>query len=65
MPETAQSCVCKVIVTRAYRELVAEGYRDEDAFRSAVNVYRCRHPAAPSKNAPYIVAEWICEEIGQ
>jgi hypothetical protein len=41
------------------------GYRDQEAFQSAVTVYQCRHPGATAKDVPYVVAEWICEELGQ
>ena len=65
MHELTEDCACKAIVTRAYRELMAGGYRDDDAFRSAVTVYRCRHPEASRQEAPFMVAKWICEELGQ
>lgn len=65
MHEATQDCVCKAVVLRTYRELIAGGYRDEDAFRSAVTLYRCRHPEAKRQEAPYVVAQWVCEELGQ
>lgn len=65
MIECSDSGACKSAVTRAYRELMQRGYRDQEAFESAVTVYRCRHPDASAKDVPYVVAEWICEELGQ
>ncbi len=60
-----KSCVCRGIVTRTYREMVARGCEDGQAFRSAVMVYQLRHPEVTSDDAPYVVAEWICDELGQ
>ncbi len=62
--DTAKSSACGRIVARTYRELIARGYGDQDAFRSAVSVYRIRHPEAGS-DAPFVVAGWICEESEQ
>ena len=65
MLDPVQACACKGIVARTYREMVEMGRQDEDAFRSAVNVYRIHHPEATNQDAPYVVAEWICEELAQ
>ena len=65
MVDPEKSCVCRAIVTRTYREMIAKGCDDGDAFRSAVTVYQLRHPEVTKDDAPYVVAEWICDDAGQ
>ena len=65
MSESDGSDACRRVIPRTYREMLAKGYSDKDAFQSAVNVYRIRHPEVTKRDAPYVVADLICEEIGE
>ncbi len=50
---------------RVYDELTARGLPDPRAFETAVTVFRHRFPALPGDDARFIVADWICDSLGQ
>ena len=53
---------CRAAATRAYEELLNHGVRDQQAFGAAVRVFRRHHPEAPSREAHFIVADWLDPE---
>jgi hypothetical protein len=50
---------------RAYAELTALGLPDRGAFESAVTLVRLRSPELPGPEVTHMVADWICEALGQ
>ena len=58
-------CLCRTATTRAYRELRQRCVPDPAAFEAAVTVYCCHHPETAPRQAKWIVADWISEELGE
>ena len=50
---------------RTYGEMTGLGISDLRAFEAAVTVFRHRVPDLLRDDAQFIVADWICEELGQ
>ena len=50
---------------RAYRELRTRGWSDPRAFETAVRIFRHRFPDTAADDARFVVADWICEALGQ
>ena len=50
---------------RTYGELRNRGQSDPRAFETAVGIFQHRFPEIPSDDAKFVVADWICEALGQ
>ncbi len=50
---------CEQAVVAAYRDLLAHGTGDFNAFRACTTLYRIHHPEASLNEARRLVAEWI------
>jgi hypothetical protein len=53
---------CRAATTRAYEELRRHGVKDQRAFGAAVRVFQHHYPQAPSRDAHFIVADWLDPE---
>ena len=50
---------------RTYGEMKRRGVSEPRAFESALTVFRHNMPDIVSEDAQFIVADWICEALGQ
>ncbi|MCP5365577.1 MAG: hypothetical protein H6905_10195 [Hyphomicrobiales bacterium] len=50
---------------QAYNEMKNRGLSDPSAFETAVRIYLHQFPDTPCDDARFVVADWICEALGQ
>ena len=56
---------CRNAVVTAYQELRGKGQEDCHAFTVAVDVFRCHNPHIQRGLAIDLVADWVCDALGQ
>ena len=56
---------CRTAVVTAYQELRGKGQGDHHAFTVAVDVFRCHNPHVERFLAVDVVADWVCDALGQ
>jgi len=59
MCEKSKNCACRIVVTRAYRELRDRKLPDIQAFDTAARIYRLHHPEVLESDARFTIAEWL------
>lgn len=50
---------------RAYGEMRSRGFTDDQAYQTAVVLFRHRFPEIGGDDAKFVVADWISESLGQ
>lgn len=59
MCDTLSGCGCRVVVTRAYRELKEREIPDIWAFDTATRIFLMHHPEIPETEARFTIADWV------
>ena len=61
MCDNLENCGCRIVVTRAYRELRERDLPDIWAFETATRIFRLHHPEVPVIEAGFTISEWLDE----
>ena len=59
MGDEAKGCVCRVAVTRVYRDLRERNIPEILAFDTAATIFRLHHPDVSERESRFTVAEWL------
>lgn len=55
----------RLATLRAYGDMRRHGLPDRHAYETAVTLFRLRFPDVAGEDASFVVADWICEALGQ
>jgi len=50
---------------QAYKEMRGHGLSDPSAFETAIRLFLHQFPDTSGDDARFVVADWICEALGQ